>query len=137
MTEQAERLVAASPRQVRAVLLDPLRLPDWNPAFTSIAGPQDADTRHEYRITARGLPGSFAYEAIEPLTIRMTWRVPGFAEFSTWSMTPTGPSTSVRHTFVHSGPLASLLRRAYRGVADLRLDRLAHRLGMGSALPEP
>lgn len=135
MTEQAERLFAASPHQVRAVLLDPLALPEWNPAFSTVSGPREADTRHEYRITARGLPGSLAYEAIEPRTIRMAWQVTGFVEVGTWTMTTTGAGTSVHHKFVHSGPLARFLRRAYRGVADLRLDRLADRLGVGSTQP--
>lgn len=129
MTEHAERLLSASPHEIRAVLLDPLRLPDWNPAFATISGPAEAGIGRDYRITARGLPGEFSYTAIEPLTVGWTWRVPGFVEVGTWTMTANGSSTSVRHEFVHSGPLATVLRRAYRGVADLRLDRLATRLG--------
>lgn len=65
----------------------------------------------------------------------MAWRVTGFAEVGSWTMTTAGTGTSVHHEFIHSGPLASLLRRAYHGVADLRLDRLAHRLAVGSTQP--
>jgi len=35
--------------------------------------------------------------------------------------------TVVTHSFEHQGPLARLLSNAYRGVAELRLDRLTQR----------
>jgi hypothetical protein len=40
---------------------------------------------------------------------------------------PDGAATVVTHAFRHEGPLARVLSGAYRGVAELRLDRLEAR----------
>jgi hypothetical protein len=127
--QTAEAVLAHTPAQVRHILLDPLALAQWNPAFTSIAGPPTALTGHRYPITARpGLRGVFTYRAIEPELITTAWQVPGFSEEGTWLIQPVRGGTLVRHSFTHAGPLASILSRAYRGVARLRLERLADRL---------
>ncbi|WP_285104593.1 SRPBCC family protein [Promicromonospora sp. MEB111] len=124
-TGSASLLVDAPRPSVRAVLLDPLSLPAWNPAFLRMAGPSEAGLAARYRITVRpGLSGAFTYETIEPGLVRMAWRVPGFAETADWWLDAEGERTLVRHDFTHQGPLAAALRPAYQGVAGLRLDRL-------------
>jgi hypothetical protein len=130
MTERsAELFVDATLPQVRAVLLDVLALPDWNPAFTNIEGPQTATVEAHYRLKVRpGLRGCFTYDAIEPTRIGMSWHVPGFSETGSWHLLGHGTRTLVRHDFRHAGPLAAALRGAYRGVGELRLQRLATRL---------
>ena len=128
--QQAELTVPASADDVRRVLLDPLGLPDWNEAFLSLSGPAEPVVGQSYRIRVRpGLTGNLVYDAIEPDRIEISWQVPGFHENGGWTLTPRGWSTVVRHTFTHAGPLAAALRHAYRGVAALRLARLAARLG--------
>jgi hypothetical protein len=49
----------------------------------------------------------------------------GFDETGSWTIESSGGGTLVHHRFQHTGPLASALRHAYRGVAALRLQRLA------------
>ncbi len=124
-TGTATLLVAAPRDRVREVLLDPLSLPSWNPAFSSLTGPSTVALEAEYRITVRpGLHGSFAYEAIDPGFVRMVWQVPGFAETGDWWLSAEGDRTLLRHDFTHTGPLAAVLRQAYQGIAGLRLGRL-------------
>jgi len=129
-TEQtASRLIDASVDQVRSVLLDPLALPDWNPAFRNITGPAVGLAGENYQITVHpGLAGRFAYISIEPDLITTEWEVLGFAETGSWQLTQRGGRTEVSHSFAHTGPLAAILSRAYRGVAPLRLTRLARRM---------
>ena len=62
---------------------------------------------------------------VEPDRIEITWQVPGFREVGTWTI---GPDRQVTHTFEQSGPLATVLRPAYRNVATIRLARLANRV---------
>lgn len=54
--------------------------------------------------------------------------MPGFREEAIWMPQAEGAGTRATHTFQHTGPLAALLRNAYRGVAELRLQRVSHRL---------
>lgn len=132
--EEAVLTVDASPERVRGLLLDPLALPGWNPAFHSIDGPPEAAVGHEYRITVRpGLPGHFGYQDIRPDLIVTAWQVPGFSEEGNWLLRRHGAQTIVRHDFTHTGPLAALLSRAYRGVAGLRLERLSRTVAAKSA----
>jgi hypothetical protein len=78
-----------------------------------------------------------ASPTLEDQRIDTTWRVPGFHENGTWRFERHGPDTLVTHEFRHEGPLARLLSNAYRGVAELRLDRLAQRAaGRPSTLTE-
>lgn len=127
--QHAELAIPATPDEVRRVLLDPLALPAWNPAFHSVAGPLQAAIGVQYRIRVRpGLTGVAEYTEISPNRIGLAWNVPGFHEVGSWTFEPRGAGTLARHEFQQSGPLATALRPAYRGVAGLRLQRLAEYL---------
>lgn len=124
--QTASLLIDAPLHQLRAIVLDPLALPDWNPAFIAIDGPPTATLGRDYAITVRpGLSGRLEYSEIGASRIGMTWRVRGLLEVATWTLDQGTGGTLVTHHFTHSGPLAAVLRRAFRGVAALRLDRLA------------
>lgn len=126
--EHGTRLVNAAATRIRRALLDPQALPDWNPAFRSIAGPADAAVGVRYPIgVTGGLSGTWEYTYIDDTRIDTAWQVPGFRETGTWRLVPHGDGTMVTHEFSHEGPLARMLAHAYRGVAQLRLDRLAAR----------
>jgi uncharacterized protein YndB with AHSA1/START domain len=127
--QQATMQLAAAPQDIRRVLLDPLALPQWNEAFQSVAGPAQPAVGVEYKIAVRpGLSGTWEYTAIEPDRVEATWKAPGFREQGAWTFQPRGSGTLVTHGFQHAGPLAALLRNAYKGVAELRLRRLSQRL---------
>jgi uncharacterized protein YndB with AHSA1/START domain len=124
--ERATRFVDAPPSRVRLLLLDTRALPDWNPAIRYIDGPAEASTGVQYAVKVRGgLTGTWEYTRIDEEHIDMTWRVPGFLETGTWLLRPDGGSTTVTHEFQHRGTLAQVLSKAFRGVAELRLDRLS------------
>lgn len=124
--EQAGLTIAAPPAAIRRTLLDPLALPSWNEAFLAIEGPAEPAIGARYALRVRpGLSGWLEYTAIEPDHIEITWQVPGFHETGVWII---GPDNLVTHSFKHTGPLAAVLRPAYRGIASVRLDRLAKRL---------
>jgi hypothetical protein len=126
--QHATVFVPAAPALVRAILLQPLRIPDWNPAFVSLTGPEEAAVEVDYPIVVRGgLRGAFQYSAIEDQHIGWTWQVPGLREVGDWRLTPQDRRTLVYHGFAHGGPLAWVLRSAFEGVVHLRLDRLAKR----------
>ena len=128
-TQQATRYLAAPWQNIRDVLVDPLALPQWNEAFRSITGPAEPPVGVRYQITVRpSLSGTWEYTAIEPRRIEATWRVPGFREHGIWTLQPQNGGTVVTHAFRHAGPLAAVLRDAYRGVAELRLQRLDQRV---------
>jgi hypothetical protein len=113
---------------VRHVLLRPLEFPDWNPAFRTLTGPPAATLGVRYVLTVRpGLSGEFWYAAITGNHIETRWDVPGMAEVGTWDLHENGAHALVTHAFEHTGPLAKLLSSAFRGVAELRLARLAER----------
>jgi len=126
---QASALIDASPQAVRAVLLDPLTLAQWNPAFRSITGPATAVVGERYPITVLGgLAGHFRYDRIDGHRIDTAWQVPGFRETGTWVLRPYDSRTVVTHAFTKTGALAKLLGTALRDVAGLRLERLARRV---------
>ena len=128
-TEHAMLPVPATAVDVHRILLDPRALPDWNPAFNAVVGPPTPQPGVSYAIRVRpGLTGTLEYTTITPHLVEITWQVPGFRETGSWTVEQQGASTVVSHEFRHSGPLASALRRNYRGVAALRLQRLAQRL---------
>ncbi|NUW46142.1 SRPBCC family protein [Nonomuraea rhodomycinica] len=128
-TQEATRFVDAPPSRVRRALLTPRALPDWNPAFHTVEGPAHAATGVEYPMTVRGgLSGHWRYTAIDDRSIHTAWQVPGFRETGVWRLEPHGSGTVVTHAFGHHGPLALVLSKAYRGVGELRLDRLARRV---------
>ena len=124
--EQATDTIPASPAAIRHVLLDALALPEWNEAFLGIDGPTDANagTRSALRVRP-GLTGELQYTVIEPDRIEITWQVPGFREVGTWTITA---DSQVTHTFEQTGPLATVLRPAYRNIATIRLARLTNRV---------
>ncbi|MGH8826159.1 MAG: SRPBCC family protein [Jiangellaceae bacterium] len=127
--EHAEVVIPATPDEVRGVLLDPLALPAWNPAFYTVSGPTQAAIGVQYRIRVRpGLTGVAEYTTITPNRIGLAWNVPGFREVGSWTFEPRGAGTFARHEFQQSGPLATALRPAHRGVAGLRMERLAQYL---------
>ncbi|GAA2396019.1 SRPBCC family protein [Nonomuraea africana] len=124
--QRAMRFVDAPPSRVRQLLLDAQALPDWNPAIRFIDGPAEASAGVQYATTVRGgLSGSWEYTRIDEQHIDTTWRVPGFLETGTWRLRPHEGGTVVTHEFQHQGPLARVLSNAFRGVAELRLDRLS------------
>lgn len=130
MAHHEESLIhaPAAPAVVHAILLDPARIPEWNPAFLALAGSEQAAVGVDYPILVRpGLRGSFRYRAIGEGRIETEWSVPGFREVAEWEIAAAGTGTIIRHRFGHSGPLAHALRHAFRGVAGLRLERLAER----------
>ncbi|MFI6680164.1 SRPBCC family protein [Kribbella sp. NPDC050470] len=124
--EQATMVIPATPNRIRAVLLDPRALPLWNEAFLSVDGPAQPAVGQRYALRVRpGLSGRLEYAVIEADRIELRWEVPGFRESGTWTI---GESGLVGHDFTQAGPLATLLRTAYRGIAAVRLDRLADRV---------
>ena len=124
--EQATEAIPADPTAIRHVLLDALALPEWNEAFLAIDGPEQAELGARYALQVRpGLAGELQYTVVEADRIEITWQVPGFREVGTWTI---GPDRQVTHTFEQSGPLATILRPAYRNVAAIRLARLANRV---------
>lgn len=88
-----------------------------------------------YPITVRpGLAGHFRYTSIEPDRIDTRWEVPGFTETGSWQLRRHGNQTDVSHRFVHAGPIATALSRAYRGAAELRLARLDARVRLAAVM---
>ncbi len=124
--EHATDTVPASPAAIRHVLLEALALPEWNEAFLGIDGPADPTIGTRYAIRVRpGLTGELQYTRIEPDRIEITWQVPGFREVGTWTI---AAGSEVTHTFEQTGPLATVLRPAYRNIATIRLARLTNRV---------
>jgi hypothetical protein len=120
--EQATLAIPGSPAEV---LLNPLGLPAWNEAFLSIDGPAVPAVGVRYSLRVRpGLTGWLEYTAITPQRLEITWQVPGFHEHGTWQL----ENGLVTHSFTHTGPLAAVLRPAYRGIAAVRLERLRDRV---------
>lgn len=116
--EQATLKISGSPAKV---LLDPLALPQWNEAFLSIDGPRTPEVGQRYKLRVKpGLTGWLEYTAITEQRIEVTWQIPGFREQGVWLL----DDDTVTHSFEHAGPLAAVLRNAYRGIAAVRLERL-------------
>jgi hypothetical protein len=129
-TETATATVAAPIEEIRAVLLDALAFPEWNDAFLSISGPQEAGVDATYALRVRpGLPGRMQYTDIEPQRVSIRWSAPGFTEDGDWELQPAPGGTLVTHTYRQVGPTAALLRTAMQGVTQERLRRLALRVG--------
>jgi hypothetical protein len=127
-TQRSEILIRAPLEHVRQILLRPLEFPEWNAAFTALAGPTNPTEGERYALTIRsGLAGSFRYEHIDDRRIVVQWSTVGFRESATWSLEPDGATTRVVHEFDHEGGLALLLRQAFRTVAEQRNERLKQR----------
>lgn len=128
MKATSSRTVNAPLPVVRNILLEPLSLPDWNPAFLAMRGPHTATEGVHYPVQVRGgLSGYWEYRLIADTVIEGYWEVPGLSETNTWEFQPHGRGTYITHSFQHRGALAAVLRPAFAGVARLRLDRLADR----------
>ena len=124
--EEASAVIPASTEKIRRVLLDAAALPEWNEAFVLVEGPAEPTPGQPYSLRIRsGLTGRLEYSRVEPDLIGIIWNVPGFREVGLWTL---GPEGQVTHAFEHSGPLAAILRPAYRGIAAVRLQRLATRI---------
>ena len=127
-TAEAHILVPAPLRTVRQILLEPTALAEWNPAFLSVGGPEAAIVGRRHPLTARGgLTGHWEYRSIGEHHIEACWEVPGLTETNSWYLAPHDGGTRVTHSFTNRGALATLLRPAFTGVAELRLDRLSER----------
>ncbi|WUH93553.1 SRPBCC family protein [Streptomyces sp. NBC_00433] len=136
-TATGTRTVPATPDQVRALLLDPLKLPAWNPAFLSVAGPRTAAAGQDYDLrTLPNLHGALRYTEITRDRIRMEWTVPGMREQCEWVLHDAGGAgTRVDHAVTRSGPFAAVLRHALADLPGLRLDRLAETAPSASPAP--
>ncbi|WP_327287870.1 SRPBCC family protein [Streptomyces sp. NBC_01198] len=119
------RLITAPADRIHALLLQPRRLPDWNPAFLSLTGPEEALLDQDYQLrTLPDLRGTFRYTEISPHRIRMEWTVPGMHENCEWILHDKGATTEVVHSVQRTGPLAAVLRHTLDTLPTLRLDRL-------------
>jgi len=120
------RHIPAVPGAISATLLRPLALPSWNPLFRELIGRREprVGERYELALTV-GLRGSFAYRSLDPERIAMTWQVPGMREESVWTIQATPGGSLVSHRLERTGPVAIVMAGGIRGVADLRLERLA------------
>ena len=128
-TETATATVAAPLDKIRAVLLDALAFPEWNDAFQSISGPQEAGVNATYALRVRpGLPGRMQYTAIEPHRVSIRWSAPGFTEDGDWDLQAAPGGTVVKHSYRQDGPTAAVLRTAMQGVTQERIRRLALRV---------
>jgi hypothetical protein len=127
-TYQSQLSIPVPRTIVRAILLEPAALPEWNPAFRAITAGWRAQVGVRYPVAVRGgLTGYFLYTATGERRIESTWRIPGLAETNSWTLIPDASGTLVRHTFESTGPVAALLRGTFENVADLRLERLSER----------
>lgn len=124
--DRGERLLPLPAATITATLLRPIDLPGWNPLFTRLIGDPVPRVGGRYELMLRfGMRGTFAYTEVGPDRIGMTWQVPGLHEDCEWTVRSGAGGTVVTHRLERSGPLSAALGGAIRGVADLRLDRLA------------
>lgn len=113
---------------VRAILLEPSALPEWNAGLRAITAGWRAQVGVRYPVAVRGgLTGYLLYTATGERRIETTWRIPGLAESNSWTLIPDGSGTLVRHAFENTGPVAMMLRGTFENAADVRLERLAER----------
>ena len=125
-TDQGRRHMTASPATIAAPLLRPLGLPAWNPLFSKLIGRREPRIGDEYELVLSvGLRGSFSYSSLDPEAIGITWQVPGMREESVWIIRAVPGGSLVSHRLDRTGPLAHLMGGGIRGVAHLRLERLA------------
>lgn len=123
------RYFPAAQSKIATLLLRPLDLPAWNPAFLSIDGGSEAVVGQPHPITVTGgLRGTFQYTQITPDIIAMDWHAPGLREYCDWTLVAQGAGTLVTHSITRTGPLSMPLRRALAGLPGLRFERLAQQL---------
>src|SRR5262245_33531650 len=101
-TQRNETLIRAPLEHVREILLRPLEMPEWNPAFSNVTGPASASVGDTYDLTIRnGLNGSLSYQQIDDERIALHWETVGFREWATWSLQRRAETTLVVHEFDH------------------------------------
>jgi Polyketide cyclase / dehydrase and lipid transport len=123
---QAQLAIPVPPVIVRAILLEPAALPEWNPGFRSVGGPERARPDTRYPIAVRGgLTGFLEYAAIGDRRIEVGWHVAGLTEAGSWALTPEGNQTRVRYRVERTGPLTVLTRAGTGDLAGQRLRRLS------------
>lgn len=111
--------------QIEVVLRSPRRLPDWNPLFVKVDGPETPAVGDLYDLRTRfGGRGTIAYTELGPGRVEMQWRVRGLVEHAEWLVERVGSATEVTHRFRREGPLAALIGERDRGIAADRLRRL-------------
>lgn len=134
-TDEGQRHVPAAPHSIAETLLDPLGLPGWNPLFRELRGRREPRVGEVYELVLSiGLRGSFSYTSQEANRVGMTWHVPGLREESSWTLRGVAGGTVVTHRLERTGSFAALIGHGIRGVADLRLERLAATLdGAGAS----
>lgn len=122
---QAELAIPVPPLIVRAILLEPAALPQWNPGFRSVGGLERARLGFRYPIAVRGgLTGFLEYAAIGDRRVEIGWHVAGLTETGSWALAQEGNQTRVRHRVERSGPLTVLMRTGTADLAGQRLRRL-------------
>jgi hypothetical protein len=129
MSDSATIRTPASAQEVRAILLDPAGMPGWNPALLSLTGASGpAQVGLRYPVVLRGgFRGHMLYRAVEAARIEIDYTFPILGwEHGAWELTnlPDG-GTQVVHTFRHPGIVGRLTAGMFRGVAALRVGRLA------------
>lgn len=123
------RYIPVSPANIAALLLRPLDLPTWNPAFLSMSGSGDPIVGDPHSMTVvGGLRGTFEYARIDPAFIAMEWDAPGLHEYCDWTLVSQSSGTLVTHLITRTGPLSVPLRTAMAGLPGLRFERLARAL---------
>jgi hypothetical protein len=125
--DRAVRDIPARPESIRAVLLNPVGMPGWNPALLSVAGSGPAVVGHRYPIVLRpGIRGHMIYRAVTEERIDIDFDIVIGRERGWWELTeqPDKASTLVCHAFVHPGLLGRIMAGAFSGVAELRVGRL-------------
>ena len=133
--DQGRRHMTASPAAIADTLLRPLALPAWNPLFSELTGSREPRIGDEYELVLSvGLRGSFSYSSLDPERVGMTWQVPGMREESVWIIQAEADGCLVTHRLERTGPLAFVMGGGIRGVAHLRLERLA-RVARNAAEP--
>lgn len=135
MTDSATAVIQASTGEISAILLDATAMADWNPALLSVGGPAGpAEVGRRYPVELRGgFHGHMVYRAVEAGRIDIDYRFPLLGlEQGTWRLDIRSgdngePATRVVHTFTHPGLVGRLTAGIFRGVAELRVARLAGR----------
>lgn len=123
------RYIPAPPAKITTLLLRPLDLPAWNPAFLSMDGGSEAVVGQPRPITVTGgWPGTFEYTQIASGFIAMDWHAPGLRECCDWTLVARDTGTLVTHSITRTGLLSVPLRGALAGLPGLRFDRLAQQL---------
>ena len=118
--------ISASRADVLDVLLDAARLPDWNPAFTSVV----SSDRGKFRVRALGiLSGTLTYGEESGADLAMHIAIPGLSERSTWVISEVRGGVKVTHRVIQEGPLVRVIGSGEAAlVPGKRLSRLAEHL---------